>query len=312
MENVSPIRKLNLIFRFSYTIPFFLASVCGVLYAAIRFDVPPYILILIPVVVLIMALFVNFSNDYFDSLSGVDNLRFKNKHMFDSVETSPLLKKVYWDGNPVNNGMVTKKQAQVIILVLAILSIICSIPIVIYGGVYAVILGLFGLSVAFFYTAPPINLGARGLGELSVGISFFLMVFASFLVSSQYAFDYEIVLFSMIMGTFVGLMRTVDSMSGQSAHIEANEKSISVVVGIDGMPKVIKSILIVGYILVFAMLYFDLLYGILLLTLLIAAKTWMLVSKKSEHWEFLSAPLTFLIALSLEILFIVVQIIIWI
>jgi 1,4-dihydroxy-2-naphthoate octaprenyltransferase len=311
MENVSPIRKLNLIFRFSYTIPFFLASVCGVLYAAVRFDVPPHILILIPIVVLILALFVNFSNDYYDSLSGVDDLRFKNKHMFDSV-ASPLLKKVYWDGNPVNNGMVTKEQAKIIVVVLAILAIVCSIPVVIYGGVYSIVLGLCGLLIAFFYTAPPVNLGARGLGELFVGISFFLMVFAAFIVCSQYVFDYEILLFSLIIGVFVGLMRTVDSMSGQSAHIEANEKSISVVVGIEGMPKVIKFVLIVGYILVFAMLYFDLLYGLLLLTLLIAAKTWMLVTKKPEHWEFLTAPLTFLIALSLELLFIVVQIVMWI
>jgi len=311
MENISPLRKLNLIFRFSYTIPFFLASVCGVLYAATRFDVPLYISILIPIVVLILALFVNFSNDYFDSLSGVDDLRFKNKHMFDSA-ASPLLKKVYWDGNPVNNGMVTKEQAKMIIILLAIIAIVCSIPVVIYGGIYSIILGLFGLLIAFFYTAPPVNLGARGLGELFVGISFFLMVFAAFVVCSQYAFDYEILLFSLIIGTFVGLMRTVDSMSGQSAHIEANEKSISVIVGIDGMPKVIKIVLIVGFIMVFAMLYFNLLYGILLLTLLIAAKTWVLVTKKSEHWEFFTAPLTFLIALSLEILFIIVQIVIWI
>jgi 1,4-dihydroxy-2-naphthoate octaprenyltransferase len=311
MENVSPIRKLNLIFRFSYTIPFFLASVCGVLYAAIRFDVPLHILILIPIVVLFLALFVNFSNDYYDSLSGVDDLRFKNKHMFDSA-ASPLLKKVYWDGNPVNNGMVTKKQAQSIVIILAILAIICSIPIVMYGGIYAVVLGVLGLLIAFFYTAPPVNLGARGLGELSVGISFFLMVFASFVVSSQYALDYEILLFSLIIGVFVGLMRTVDSMSGQSAHIEADEKSISVIVGINGMPKIIKFILIIGYVMVFAMLYFDLLYGILLLTLLIAAKTWIHVTKRSEHWEFLTAPLTFLIALSLEILFIIIQIVMWI
>jgi 1,4-dihydroxy-2-naphthoate octaprenyltransferase len=311
MENVSPIRKLNLIFRFSYTIPFFLASVCGVLYAAIRFDVPLHVSILIPIVVLFLALFVNFSNDYYDSLSGVDDLRFKNKHMFDSA-ASPLLKKVYWDGNPVNNGLVTKKQARIIVIVLAVLAIVCSIPIVMYGGIYAVVLGILGLLIAFFYTAPPVNLGARGLGELSVGISFFLMVFASFFVSSQYIFDYEIILFSLIIGIFVGLMRTVDSMSGQSAHIEANEKSISVVVGIDGMPKVIKFILITGYIPIFAMMYFDLLYAILLLTLPIAAKTWVLVTKRSEHWEFFTAPLTFLIALSLEILFIIVQIVMWI
>ena len=310
MSDISPLRKLNLIFRFSYTLPFFLASVCGTVYAFARFDIPLHITFLVPFVVLILALFVNFSNDYFDHLSGVDDLRFETgKSMFDGVEVSSFMKKIYWDGNPVNNGMVTRKQAKIIMAVLVIIAAVCAIPIIIYGGWMAVVLGGIGVLIAYFYTAPPVNLGARGLGELSVGVSFFLMVFGSYYVLSLYVWDLEIFLFALIIGIFVGLMRIVDSMSGQAAHIATNEKSVSVVVGIDGMPKVIKFVLIIGYVAVFAMLYFDLVYALLLITLLVAAKTWQLVTKKGKYWEFMAAPMTFLIALMTELLFIVSQIV---
>jgi 1,4-dihydroxy-2-naphthoate octaprenyltransferase len=65
-------RRLNLIFRFSYTLPFFMASVCGSLFAYLFYMPPVHIIILMPLVVLLLAIFVNFSNDYFDHRSGVD------------------------------------------------------------------------------------------------------------------------------------------------------------------------------------------------------------------------------------------------
>lgn len=75
-------RKINLVFRFSYTLPFVLASMCGVLYAivfnqAMIFNhTPTYVIISIPVATLLMAIFVNFSNDYFDHMSGIDQKLF--------------------------------------------------------------------------------------------------------------------------------------------------------------------------------------------------------------------------------------------
>lgn len=310
-EKISPLRKLNLIFRFSYTFVFTLASVCGVLFAHLNYDVPLHILILIPAVVMFLALFVNFSNDYFDHVSGVDDLRFngKDKHMLDGITDSPVMRKLYWDGNPVNNGMVTRKQAQWIIVVLLVISIILALPVLLYGGWPVLTLGLIGVVIAYFYTAPPVNLGARGLGEVAVAISFFLMVFGSYYVASEYQWSNEIFAFAVVIGIMVGHMRMVDSMSGQDAHITAGERSISVLVGLDGMSKIIKIMLILSYIAVAFMVYFDLVYIILFLTLPLGIKAWRSCTEKEQYWVIKCAPMMFLIAFLTELLFIVTQIV---
>ena len=310
-EKVSPLRKLNLVFRFSYTLPFFLASVCGVAYAWTHAEMPLYIAVLIPVTVLFMALFVNFSNDYFDHVSGVDTMRFKSidESSRSGIETSPILKKIYWDGNPVNNGMVTTKQAKIIMAFLVAVSVMLAVPIVMFGGWTVLVFGGFGLLIAFFYTAPPVNLGARGLGEIAVGVSFFLLVFASYYVATGGIWDYEILVFAMLIGVLVGLMRVADSMSGQEVHIEAGEKSVSVLVGLDRIHILIKSVFIVVYIIVAVMVYFDLTYALLFLTLPVAAKGWSVLNKKPQYWEVFMAPVTFLMALFTELLFIGVTII---
>jgi len=312
-EKVSPLRKLNLIFRFSYTLAFLLASVCGIVFAYAHYDVPIHIAILIPATVLFMALFVNFSNDYYDSVSGVDDLRFK-RAAEGNISDSPLLKRIYWDGNPVNNGLVTRKQAKFIMVFLVAVCALLAIPIVLYGfdnniGWTVIAFGAAGLLISFFYTAPPVNLGARGLGEISVGTSFFLMVFASCFVAAKGEWSYEIFVFAVLIGILVGLMRLVDSMSGQESHIEAGEKSISVLLGLDRMVPLIKGFVVLGYIVAAIMLYFDLTYLLLFLTLPLAIGGWKVLSEKGPYWEVKIAPVMFLTAFLTEVLFIITQVV---
>ncbi|MDR1690982.1 MAG: prenyltransferase [Candidatus Methanoplasma sp.] len=309
-ERISILRRLNLIFRFSYTLAFLFASLCGIAFAYVHYTdiIPLYIAILVPATVLFMAIFVNFSNDYYDSVSGVDDLRFNRAAEGMNLNDSPLLKKIYWDGNPVNNGMVTRKQARAIMIVLAAICIILGIPTVLYGGWIAAALGISGLLIAFFYTAPPVNLGARGLGEVAVGISFFLMVFASYFIATKGVWNTEILVFAVLIAILVGSMRLVDSMSGQDAHIAAGERSISVIMGLDGMIPLIKAVIVAGYVVAGAMLYFDLTYLLLFLTLPLAAAGWKNLNRKEQYWEIRMAPVMFLTAFLTEILFIIIQV----
>ena len=304
-DELSMLTRVNLIFRFSYTIPFLLASVCGVVYA-VPYDVPWHIMVLIPVAVLLLALFVNFSNDYFDHKSGVDKkVNDRKSRTRDNLMTSDAVKRVYWEGNQFDTGLVTERQGKAIMAALLVLIVIVALPVIAYGGWSVVVLGLIGAALAFFYTAPPVNLGARGLGEVSVAISFFMMCFCSFSVAPG-TFTVEIRLFSVMIGIIVGLMRLIDSMSANDVHLEMHEVNMSIRLGTEGTVRAIKATVVIAYVLAALMCYYNLLNVLLFATLLITVKMVRVIDARREHWDVAIIPFSFLFSLLTEVLFLVI------
>lgn len=304
-DELSMLTRVNLIFRFSYTIPFLLASVCGVVYA-VPYDVSWHIMVLIPVAVLLLALFVNFSNDYFDHKSGVDKkVNDRKSRTRDNLMTSDAVKRVYWEGNQFDTGLVTERQGKAIMAALLVLIVIVALPVIAYGGWSVVVLGLIGAALAFFYTAPPVNLGARGLGEVSVAISFFMMCFCSFYVATG-TLTVEILLFSVMIGIIVGLMRLIDSMSANDVHLEMHEVNMSIRLGTEGTVRAIKAAVVIAYVLAALMCYYNLLNVLLFATLLITVKMVRVIDARREHWDVAIIPFSFLFSLLTEVLFLVV------
>lgn len=299
--------RVNLIFRLSYTLPFLLASVCGVVYA-IPYDVPWHILVLIPLAVLLLALFVNFSNDYFDHKSGVDKkVNERKARSRDNLMTPDAVKRVYWEGNQFDTGLVTESQGKAIMAALAIAVVVVAVPVILYSGWPVIAFGLVGAFLAFFYTAPPVNLGARGLGEVSVGIAFFMMCFCSFYVATG-TFTVEILLFSLMVGVVVGLMRLIDSMSANDVHLEMGEVNMSIRLGTEGTVRAIKAAVAVAYVLAALMCYYDLLNLLLFLTLPVTLKMMRVINARQEHWDVAIIPFSFLFSLLTEVMFLVASV----
>ncbi|MCL2607273.1 MAG: prenyltransferase [Methanomassiliicoccaceae archaeon] len=323
-RDVSLMRRVNLIFRFSYTLPFFMASVCGSLFAFLFYDPPLHIVILMPLVVLLLAVFVNFSNDYFDHKSGVDKIRFSDKEELAKAHDSELLKKIYWEGNPFDDGLITGKQGKYVMVLLLAMTGVLAIPIFLHSGWMVALFGGIGVFLSYFYTAPPLDLGARGLGEINVAVSFFMLVFCSFYVATidlsgteifmfgLGVFNTEIFVFAVIIGTLVGLMRLTDSMSGQEAHIARGEKSISVRFGLDGAVKIAKVFIVFGYVLFAVMILFNPLYALLFLTLPLTFKVWKIMNERSGNWTMKIPPFFFGTAFLAEIIFVAVVLAVYI
>ena len=242
--------KAKEVLRIAYTLPFVLASVVGVAFA-LTIKQEWLIAILIPLDVFILALFVNFSNDYFDHKSGVDKVRFaENDDPEFRKEIAKLFnQKIFWSGNSLDRGIITETQGKILMTVLAIIAIIIAIPIVLYAGWVAVILGMIGLTLAFFYTAPPVNLGARGLGEIDVFISFSMMAFFSFYVLVQ-VFSWGMLFLALTIGCAAMLMRLSDEAPGYSSHLKMGEKNLLVRFGLDKISMIESSIIILLYVFI--------------------------------------------------------------
>lgn len=243
-------QKVKEVLRIAYTLPFLLASVAGIAFA-LTVKQEWLMAVVIPLDVLVLALFVNFSNDYFDHKSGVDKLRFdrSNDPELEKALLELFDQKVFWSGNSLDRGIITESQGKVLMAGLVILAVLLSIPILLYGGWTVVVLGLMALALAFFYTAPPFNLGARGLGELDVFISFTMMAFFSYYVIVQ-EFSLTVLFVSLAIGLGAMIMRISDSVPGYDSHMAMGEKNLTVRVGLENVVRLEAVLVILVYVFV--------------------------------------------------------------
>ena len=259
--------KVKNVLRVAWTLPFVLSSITGVAYA-LTIKQEWLMALMIPLDVLLLAMFVNLSNDYFDHKSGVDKLRFTllNQAFEEIVVKEKGGKSIYWQGNSFDRGLISDKTGKVLMVCLAIGAVVLSIPIVLYGGWIVLLLGAIAFFLSYFYTAPPLNLGARGLGEVDVLMSFAMISFFSFYVIAQ-QLSWPALVIGIMVGIGAMIMRIVDEMSGREAHIAAGEKDLVVRFGVDKVTNLLIGILAVMYGLAFMLSYHNLTFALLFLTL---------------------------------------------
>jgi len=258
--------KVKNVLRVIYTLPFVLASVTGVAFA-LTIDQQWLIALLIPLDVFFLALFVNLSNDYYDHKSGSDQERFEMIDQSFAEEVSHKVSRtLYWQGNSFDRGLISEKAGKVLLVGIATTAVLLAIPILLYGGWIVLVLGAIAFFLSFFYTAPPLRLGARGFGELDVFLSFAMMSFFSFYVIAQ-EFNLEALLIAFTVGINVMLMRIIDEMSGLEAHKKAGEKDLVVRFGIDKVTSIIIGILVAMYALCAMLVAYNITFLLLFLTL---------------------------------------------
>jgi 1,4-dihydroxy-2-naphthoate octaprenyltransferase len=256
--------KVKNVLRVAWTLPFVLASITGVTFA-LTIKQEWLMALVIPLDVLLLAMFVNLSNDYFDHKSGADELRFTLLNQaFEEAEKDG--KTIYWQGNSFDRGLISEKTGKMILVFLAAGAVAVSIPIVLNGGWIVLVLGAIAFFLSYFYTAPPLNFGARGLGELDVLASFTMISFFSFYVIVQ-QFSWPALVVGIIVGIGAMIMRIVDEMSGKEAHIAAGEMDLVVRFGVDKVANILIGILTVMYGLVMLLIYHNLAFALLFLTL---------------------------------------------
>ena len=259
--------KVKNVLRVAWTLPFVLSSITGVAYA-LTIKQEWLMAVMIPLDVLLLAMFVNLSNDYFDHKSGADKLRFTllNQAFEEIVVKEKGGKSIYWQGNSFDRGLISDKTGKALMISLAIGAVVLSIPILLYGGWIVLLLGAIAFFLSYFYTAPPLNLGARGLGEVDVLMSFAMISFFSFYVIAQ-QLSWPALVIGIIIGIGAMIMRIVDEMSGREAHIAAGEKDLVVRFGVDKVTNILIGILAVMYGLAFLLTYHNLTFALLFLTL---------------------------------------------
>ncbi|NIN51931.1 MAG: 1,4-dihydroxy-2-naphthoate octaprenyltransferase [Nitrososphaeria archaeon] len=159
--------------------PFFQAAYIPVLIgASIAWSVSglfdPFLFALTLIGGILLQAAVNMFNDYFDYLSGADQM-VEHRNPFAGGGRVLVMER----------GITPKKHLAVSFSYLVLGSVI-GFYLILLRGFIILVLGIIGVFSIYFYTAPPLQLSYKGFGELLVGLNFGpLMVIGSYYVQTQ-------------------------------------------------------------------------------------------------------------------------------
>jgi 1,4-dihydroxy-2-naphthoate octaprenyltransferase len=160
--------------------------------------------------------FVNITNDYFDTLYGVDR------------PGSPTTR---YRPHPLVSGIMTPSQVIVLSILLFATALATGILLTAMGRWLSIPLGLLGSLVALEYTAPPAKLKYRGLGEVSVFLMWGpLMVLGSYYTQTGYV-DIDPIMVSIPIGILVASVLLIDSIRDYEYDRSAKIKTLTVIMG---------------------------------------------------------------------------------
>ncbi len=181
----------------------------------------------------------DFIDDYYDFING--NLGNKEQQFHDS---------------PLIRGEVTLKQVLIATLITLGIAVAAGIYLLIEVGLPVLYLMLAGSFIVLFYTAPPVKLNYRGMGETMLFFAFGpMIVFGSYFVLSG-KFSWEPIFASIPLGIFTMNVGIVSNTFDYEDDVKSGKKCIPVRFG----QKTAVWIIIIGTVIA----YLSVIAGVLL------------------------------------------------
>lgn len=185
---------------------------------------------------------LNVANDVFDTMSGVDDVNF-----------TPT--KFSGGSRVLQYGLVTLRQMMTLAGAFYALAIIIGLALVMITGLGLLWLGLAGVLISYFYTAPPLRLVHRGLGELAVALGFgpIMVLGAYFVQTGQYA--WRPLILSIPVAIFVMLILYANEIPDRFADAKAGKRTLVV--------RMSPAMVIRGYVVSVAIAYAVIVIGVI-------------------------------------------------
>ena len=214
----------------------------------------------------------NMANDYFDHLSGNDGAN-KNPTPFSG------------GSRYIQEGILSPKAILLTALIaLAVGSAMGVVIIILTESLFILILGLIGLLGGFFYTAPPVKLGYRYVGEFIIVLLFGVFpVYGSYYLQTG-MLDTVPLLPAFIVGILIFLVILVNEFPDLKADAAVNKKTLVVHFGVPASAWIYRTALVASFLIAAAamIIYSSMFFAGLfyLITLPIAVRAVKLANKE--------------------------------
>ncbi len=160
----------------------------------------------------------NLANDYFDHKSGADDLN-KGHTRFSG------------GSRVIQEGLISPATIFRVSVAFLVLSALIGLYLVYARGWVILIIGVIGIASGYFYTALPLKIGYRGLGELLAGLNCGpLVVLGAYYVQAR-ALNWAVLLASVPVGLLVAAILYINQFSDYEPDKAANKANLIVRVG---------------------------------------------------------------------------------
>jgi 1,4-dihydroxy-2-naphthoate octaprenyltransferase len=180
----------------------------------------PVLFILALLAIMALHAGANMANDYFDHLSGND---WANQNPTPFSGGSRF----------IQQGILSPKSVLLTSLIAFIAASVLGLLIVLVTeSLFILVLGIAGVLGGFFYTAPPVRLGYRGVGEVIIAFLFGLLpVYGSYYLQAR-TIDQLPLLPACIVGILVFLVILVNEFADVKADAAVSKKTLIVCCGV--------------------------------------------------------------------------------
>jgi 1,4-dihydroxy-2-naphthoate octaprenyltransferase len=185
----------------------------------------------------------NVANDYFDHISRNDWL---NKNPTPFSGGSRFIQKGFLSPR-VTLTLALCCFAAGAVLGLAILLITKS--------VFILWLGLVGILGGFFYTAPPLKLGYRSLGEIAIAFLFGILPVSGAYYLQTGQFDSVILLPAAIVAILIFLIIFINEFPDKDADATAHKRTLVVIFGVSKAIWIYRIVLVSSYVVAIVLLF---------------------------------------------------------
>ncbi len=203
----------------------------------------PLLFILALLAIMALHAGANMANDYFDHTSRNDWLN-QNPTPFSG------------GSRYIQQGILSPKA--ILLTALAFLAAGSAIGVAIVlltRSLFILILGLIGLLGGYFYTAPPIRLGYRSIGEFAIALLFGLLpVYGSYYLQTE-QIDTIVLVPACLIGILIFLVILINDFPDAAADAAVNKNTLVVRFGVSAGVQVYRVILITSYIIAAASIF---------------------------------------------------------
>jgi 1,4-dihydroxy-2-naphthoate octaprenyltransferase len=172
----------------------------------------------------------------------------------------------------IQNGEVSAKQTGDLVKALFIFLIPAGLLLAVKAGPGVLLLGLAGLLLAWSYSAPPLKLMSRGLGELAVALTWFLVVVGADYVQRRQFFVIPASA-AASLALLVAALLVINGVPDAKADAQVGKRTLVVRLGVTAAAA------LYGFLVVLA-------HGWL------AASVWLLIPPQPALWGLISLPLS--------------------